>query len=113
MKWIKISWVYRMFRLDLQDRYCMSKKAWPILYSILVYEMDQDFLDIQYVSYKRNLNTITAYLIFYFKVWQLFIYDLTDPTAEHPQEYPVWAFCLYILLHSIIAKIGAWFVVNM
>ena len=25
--------------------YCMSKKSWPILYSILPYEMGQDFTD--------------------------------------------------------------------
>ena len=30
--------------------YFMSKKSWPILYSTLLYEMDQDFLDIQYIT---------------------------------------------------------------
>ena len=30
-------------------RYHMSKKFWPILYSKLLFEMDQDFLNIQYI----------------------------------------------------------------
>ena len=28
--------------------YCISKKCWPILYSIFIYKMGQDFLDRQY-----------------------------------------------------------------
>ena len=37
--------------------YWLSKKSWPISYSKLLYNLGQDFLDIQYTLLKSALDT--------------------------------------------------------
>ena len=63
LKFVKLWWITQFLFLSgkrgqllfylvvnaIPCTYCMSKKAWPISYSNLLYKMDQNFLDIQYV----------------------------------------------------------------
>ena len=43
-----IQYIRKIYNKIIQsfNTYCISKKAWPILYSELVYKMSEDFLDI-------------------------------------------------------------------
>ena len=40
----------------MDNTYCMSKKTWPIWYDKILYEMGQDFLDIQYILAEYAVN---------------------------------------------------------
>ena len=66
----------------------MSKKYWPTLYSMLLYKMDQDFLDIHYLERKpesnwmtengeQEVNTEHMYTnIIFPKLWNAFVVNL-------------------------------------
>ena len=55
--------------LKRATNYCLSRKSWPLLYSKLLNNLSQEFLDIQYYEYEstppadRNLNEFSLLLV--------------------------------------------------
>ena len=92
---ILYSWLKSEFK---KKYYCMSRKQWPILYSLLLYRMGHYFLDRQYNILKTSLSHSGKCVQF------IRVAGISGPSSTYPAHVmPVILLIMQLLQYALLS----------